>query len=232
VTQVAPAPSSWAPPTGITPRGTVLVLPGRGEDPSVYERFGRRLAVDGYPVRVLAGGAPSGPLDQEGPHPVVLVGSDTGALEALLLAGSVDGVILAGTPLPSGARVNRVDFDAELDARTACPTHRARLVDDTSFVRGSLFTPVPPELTDAVVRLDLEHLDVPVLVLHGDADVVTPVAAVEALARRLPKAEFVTVHDGRHDVLNDLPHRTVAAHVVQWLERLRTGAPILSVHTL
>jgi alpha-beta hydrolase superfamily lysophospholipase len=71
-----------------------------------------------------------------------------------------------------------------------------------------------------------------VLILHGTADPITPVAAVRALAARIPQAELATVHGGRHDVLNDAPHRTVAAHVVQWLERLRTGAvdtPILTV---
>jgi alpha-beta hydrolase superfamily lysophospholipase len=33
-------------------RGTVVVLRGRGEDPSVYQRFGRQLAADGYTVVV------------------------------------------------------------------------------------------------------------------------------------------------------------------------------------
>lgn len=41
---------------------------------------------------------------------------------------------------------------------------------------------------------------------------------------RPPAAELVTVRGGRHDILNDINHRSVAAHVVQWLERLRSGA--------
>ncbi len=37
---------------------------------------------------------------------------------------------------------------------------------------------------------------------------------------------LVTLVSGRHDVLNDLNHRTVAATVVLFLERLRLGADL------
>jgi Rrf2 family protein len=50
----------WS-PDGAASRGTVVVLPGRGEHPGVYQRLGRRLAVDGYTVVVAdlgTGGAP------------------------------------------------------------------------------------------------------------------------------------------------------------------------------
>ena len=36
-------------------------------------------------------------------------------------------------------------------------------------------------------------------------------------------AELVSIAGARHDVLNDLSHRTVAATIVLWLERLRLG---------
>ena len=45
---------AWNEPDGLIPRGTVIVIPGRGELPAVYERFGRRLAGDAYRVRVVA----------------------------------------------------------------------------------------------------------------------------------------------------------------------------------
>jgi hypothetical protein len=35
---------------------------------------------------------------------------------------------------------------------------------------------------------------------------------------------LVTIAGGRHDVLNDVTHRTVAATIVLFLERLRLGA--------
>ena len=35
---------AWNEPDGLMRRGTVVVVPGRGEVPAVYERSGRRLA--------------------------------------------------------------------------------------------------------------------------------------------------------------------------------------------
>src|SRR5579871_379262 len=48
-----PAAVSWPEPPGIAPRGTLIVIPGRGEQPGVYERFGRRISADGYRVHVV-----------------------------------------------------------------------------------------------------------------------------------------------------------------------------------
>jgi hypothetical protein len=36
----------------------------------------------------------------------------------------------------------------------------------------------------------------------------------------------VTIAGGRHDVLNDVTHRTVAATIILFLERLRLGADL------
>ncbi|GGN95196.1 hypothetical protein GCM10010112_85230 [Actinoplanes lobatus] len=87
------------PPAGLNIRGTVLVVPGRGESPLSYARFGRRLAADAYHVRILPPGAAHSPaelgaaltaavhdLPTSVVRPLVLAGSDTGAavLAALL----------------------------------------------------------------------------------------------------------------------------------------------------
>src|ERR1700685_2326960 len=97
-------------PEGLRTRGTVLVVPGRGEGEATYQRFGRRLAADSYRVRVVS--APviaeadlAGSLERfaaqladavagtgaDGPvRPLVLAGSDTGAAAlAALVARSV-----------------------------------------------------------------------------------------------------------------------------------------------
>ena len=72
----------------------------------------------------------------------------------------------------------------------------------------------------------LTALPVPALVVHGTDDPVAPASAASALADRLPGAELVLARTPSHDVLNDAIHRTVAAHVVRWLERLRAdGGP-------
>ncbi|WP_329060447.1 alpha/beta hydrolase [Streptomyces sp. NBC_01429] len=253
---------SWLPPAPVAPRGTLLLLPGRGEHPFVYERFGRRLAADGYVVHalgttpeddaeaVLARAADAAGADPA--VPVVLVGSDTGALQALHTAAAADpglpveGIVVAGAA-PTGAGPlsgsgsgpvtdtdadtdNATDadlgWDGELAARTACPTHRARLTEDARFVRGRLTAPVPGHLLTDV------RPAAPALILHGEADPVTPPEQARELAARLPRATLGVVHDGLHDVLNDASHRTAAAVLVLWLERLRADpglSPILTI---
>lgn len=222
----------WSPAAGLLVRGTVVVLPGRGEHGEVYERLGRRLSFDAYDV-VALDALPSTPLDElaalvtslaDSAKPLVLLGSDTGALEALqvaVLAGSVvSAVVVSG--LPGRAAVS--GWADELDARTACPTHRARLDTDEHFGRGALSEEIPEQLTAPI-----DGFGGPVLVLHGDADPVGTVDQAAAVAARLPLAELVVIAGGRHDVLNDLAHRTVAATVVQFLERVRLApdaAPI------
>lgn len=225
---------TWNEPEGINPRGTVVVAAGRGETTAAYERFGRRIAADGYRVRVLpdvtadlgASLAAAGKLlvDDALPGPKVVVGSDTGALFALALADrrapGLDGLVLAGLPVPAAEKPAGVDllgWDAEVEARTACPNHQ-RVLGDGGTTPGALFSaPIPTEL--------LGHtgdVSYPILALHGDADPVSPLAG----ARAAYPGPVVAIAGGRHDVLNDVTHRTVAATVILFLERLRLGAEL------
>ncbi|RKE23683.1 alpha/beta hydrolase [Streptomyces sp. TLI_171] len=273
----APAPAllrqeRWEPAEGTAVRGTVVLLPGRGEHPALYARFGRRLALDGYRLVVPGPTAPAhraGPPDaphtagdvdpadgagadpspaawsdrrleqlggdlaaltahERGRHggPVVLAGSDTGALLALAAATTVpvDALLLAGLPSPHDA-VSAGDTppdwaDDELSARTACPVHRSLLADSAEFRAGALLEPVAAELAAAAATA---RPTLPVLAFHGLADPVAPVEGLRALARRLPSVDALGVADGRHDVFNDAAHRSVAARTVQWLEALRAG---------
>jgi alpha-beta hydrolase superfamily lysophospholipase len=221
----------WEPAEGLLRRGTVVVLPGRGEHGQVYERLGRRLAYDAYVV-LAVDALPTTPVEelvnlvreiQSPDRPLVLLGSDTGGLEALqiaVLAGDlVDAVVVAG--LPSNTALP--DWATELEARTACPVHRQRLTSDDLFDRGSLDQPVPENLVGG------SPFTGPVLVLHGDTDRVTSLDEAVAVADRLPGRRFVAVSGGRHDVLNDLAHRSVAAEIVQFLEQVRLGSgPLLT----
>jgi alpha-beta hydrolase superfamily lysophospholipase len=241
---IRPAVRFWLPAGEIRQRGTIVLLPGRGEHGGVYERLGRRLSADGYAVH-SADSTPGDDLEiltrlvaettAAATEPIVLAGSDTGALQALALASAPgrppDGVIIAGLADP-GTSFGRSWAD-ELEARTACPTHRQRLTEDTRFVRGELSRPLPAGLPAA--ELPLDRIGLPVLVLHGEADPVTEPEVARSIAARLPAAELVTVRGGRHDILNDIDHRSVAAHIVQWLERLRSGpdrAPVVVVETV
>ena len=224
---------SWDEPEGLAARGTLIVLAGRGEHGGVYERFGRRLAFDAYRVRAL-GDASADPsvldeaakllADESLPGPKVLVGSDTGARFAAHLAAEqtagVDALILAGLPTASWTGGN---WETEVEARTACPTHQGRLTNDPEFRRGALeATPDLPEL-----RLDLVR--VPVLALHGRDDVVSPVEDALRAYEGHAAVRTVTFNGGRHDVLNDALHRTAAATVVLFLERLRLSAELPAI---
>lgn len=244
--------ASWYPSEGLLQRGTVVLLPGRGEHPGVYERLGRRLSADAYVVHILdvADSLPVGrtvddlaQVAQGSAAPLVLAGSDTGALRALAVAADpsvhLDGLLLVGTPLATGpsADADTVGaaadaWEGELSVRTSCPAHRGRLAADPEFARGALEAPVPAELLAAAAEAVALLGDLPVLLVHGEGDAIAPVAEARALAARLPRSVLATVADGKHDALNDLSHRSVAATAVQWLERLRAGAHLPVVVTV
>ena len=197
----------WAEPDGIAPRGTLIVIPGRGEAPELYERFGRRIAADGYRVHVVSDPVARPALTTSQVlaitaevRPYVLVGSDAGALFAagLVASGQVTGVeavVLAGLPTAAGeqvgaglptagggrpARPSAESWEAELAARTACPTHRGRLAGQ-GLRRGALFESVPVGWESLA---DLGRLAVPVLGLHGTADPVSPLDAARERYRQ------------------------------------------------
>ena len=247
--------ASWTEPEGLAPRGTLVVIPGRGESPAVYERFGRRIAGDAYRVHAVADPTDDAALTAAqienalgGPRPFVLVGSDTGALFAVGLVASgrlpdTDALILAGLPAApestaesttespdeSTARTAPgpgVSWEEELGARTTCPTHRGRLDDGGIVRRGALYEPVPAGWADLA---DLAQITQPVLGLHGADDPVSPLSAVRDKYAAAPRAEFFSVAGTTHDALNNATHRTVAATVVLFLERLRLGADLPSI---
>jgi alpha-beta hydrolase superfamily lysophospholipase len=227
---------TWTEPEGIACRGTLVVVPGRGEQPAHYGRFGRRVGADGYRVHAVADPAAdpaltvsqvSGRLADPGtPGPRVLVGSDTGALFAAGLAATgqvpgLDALVLAGLPTDeAGPRPG--SWDQELDARTACPAHRTRLAAP-DLRRGALYEPVPDGWIEWA---DLGAVAQPILGLHGGDDPVSPLSAARARYAAAPAAELVSIVGGRHDALNDATHRTVAATIVLFLERLRLGAEL------
>ena len=154
----------------------------------------------------------------------MLLGSDTGALEALQIAVLAGDLVQAVVAAGCRARPRSVDWDAELDARTACPVHRARLTTDERFDRDGLSSRCPPSSPGRTGRFAG-----PVLVLHGAADRLTSVDEAARWRPRCRRAQLAVVEGGRHDVLNDLAHRSVAAEIVQFLERVRLSeqAPLI-----
>ncbi|MFF2536083.1 alpha/beta hydrolase [Streptomyces cyaneofuscatus] len=239
-------------PEGPAIRGTVVVVPGRGETRDTYTRLGRRLAADAYRVRVvdavhLDADDPAGSLTRFGAQvaeavagtagldgvarPVVLVGADTGAVAVAALLGSgesaaADAVVLAGLPARTAASA---DWDDELDVRTFCPAHRSTLSGDSGFRRGALDEAVPEALLTAAYESEAE---VPALILTGDADPLADRDALTRTAKSLPRARLSIVRDAHHDVLNDMQHRSVAAEIVTFLEALRNElVPLVTVES-
>lgn len=217
------SPVLWTPPARV--RGTLAVVTGRGERAGVYERFGRRLSADGYAVAVFEEDvdAASAWLATTTDGPRVLVGSDAGASPVLRVVAEgapVDAAVVAGT---------LVDAELALPAdeqRSACPLHLGVLAAESSAEATRPVEPLP-------APADLAAIEVPVLAVHGGADVVSPLREVTLALRSVPDLELVETVDGLHDALNDQSHRSVAASLVLWLERLRTGdahAPIVRTH--
>jgi alpha-beta hydrolase superfamily lysophospholipase len=234
-------------PAGLKPRGTLIVLPGRGETAHTYNRFGKRISADAYRVRVLensaSGYSPDGPLDtveaavaaavndlgDDLVRPVVLVGADASAaaLSAVVADGDPDagwwpdGLVLAALPGYGEHQIGD-EWESELDARTHCPVHRGVLSNDDSVSRQSISGVVADELLDQAYR---SRAGLPQLLLVGDADPIADRDALADLAKALPAARLSVVRGGHHDVLNDLQHRSVAAEIVSFLEALRGSAP-------
>ncbi len=245
-------------PEGLRTRGTVVVVPGRGETRATYDRFGRRLAADAYRVRVVdapavdGGDLPAtlsrfaarltaaveGAAGEDGTvRPVVVVGSDTGAALVAALYGTA-GAPVTGVPeadavvlagLPGRATAAADTWDGELDVRTSCPTHRRVLTDDAGVRRGALNDAVPEELLAAAHD---GGPALPALILAGDADPLADRDGLHRTAKSLAKARLSVVRGAHHDVLNDLQHRSVAAEVVTFLETLREDlVPLVTVET-
>ncbi|MEW1828156.1 alpha/beta hydrolase [Streptomyces sp. NPDC088196] len=244
--------SDYFGPEGLRVRGTVLVVPGRGETRSTYARFGKRLAADAYRVRVLdapdlttedlttlaarlSEAAEDTAVEDGVVRPLVLVGADAGAAAVAALLGrepgdQPDAVVLAGLPgRAPGTTATAGTWDEELDVRTSCPAHRGALTQDPEVRRGSLDDAVPEAVLAAAYDSEAA---VPTLLLVGDADPLADHEALAHTAKSRPSARLSVVHGAHHDVLNDLQHRSVAAEVVTFLENVRNELrPLITVRS-
>jgi alpha-beta hydrolase superfamily lysophospholipase len=236
-------------PEGLRTRGTVLVIPGRGESQQTYQRFGRRLAADSYRVRVLSApviaeadlagslerlaaqlaGAVAG-IGADGPvHPLVLVGSDIGA--AALAALVARSVTESGTPdapwwpqaLVLAALPGYAAHDAaSWDDELDVRTHctvHRGVLSGDESVQRGALSAAVPG-----ALLDAAYgstANVPQPLLIGEADPLANRDALAQAAKTLSAARLVVVRGAHHDVLNDLQHRSVAVELVAFLEALR-----------
>lgn len=217
----------WNGPEGVNVRGTVVVITGRGESCDVYRRFGSRVAADAYQVAAIeSDGRTSAEIGDEiralrddpwSVSPLVLSGSDSGAAQALSLASEISGVkaVLISGLLTDDSRLP-TGWDAQIEAKTACPTHQGALRRAATEVDVSAPVETGPTPT----------LSIPVLALHGSDDQISPLNAALSRYEEFPNVTIKVVEGGRHDAFNDISHRSVAATVVLFLESLKLGAEL------
>lgn len=173
-------------PRGETVRAAVAMLMGRGESREPYEWLAGRLALDGYSASVVpASGNVVGAVGEvrRPGLPFVLLGSDSGALAALAMAGSPavrpDGLVLLGLPL----------------------LHVP--------VAGIPVADPPPRMLP----------DIPILLVHGRDDLISPLSLVRMTTRTAPRADLAVVPGG-HAVLAGPGRRCVPARALLFVEEL------------
>ena len=222
-----------------------ILIHGSGGGHRVWEPVGARLAgsvaldlpghPDGEPLRDVGaiGLAMAAALDQV-PAPRVLVGHSLGGAAALEVARTrpelVDGLVVVASgarlPVPDHAMARvREDFGAERD----------RLLAGFAADPGGAGARAAREAIDAcgpdVLLADYEAcrtvelrgrlggVRVPVLVVAGGDDPLTPPWLSEELARELPHAHMVVIPGARHLPMADVP-ATLSGLVAAYLARL------------
>jgi len=84
-----------------------------------------------------------------------------------------------------------------------------------AFIRESLMRQTPQSYADYCLALaqvkaaDVEHIAAPALLITGDEDMVSPPAAVQAMARRMPRARSLVLHRCGHWTPVEKPHECV-----------------------
>ncbi|MFM2419340.1 MAG: hypothetical protein RL385_4063 [Pseudomonadota bacterium] len=152
---------------------TILGYPGFGETPA-------RTDVKGFDDLVrLTEAALS-------PSPTDVVAQSMGGLIALLVAlqhpGRVRKLVLTATSGGLDMRAHRA-FDWRANFRAAFPRAPSWFAD-----------------TRIDLQSQLHALDLPVLLVWGDADPISPLSVGKALEQLLPNAELVVIPGGEHDV--------------------------------
>jgi pimeloyl-ACP methyl ester carboxylesterase len=179
----------------------LLFLPGAGADPGFWRPLGERLPASwekhyfGWPG-----------IGDQPPHPAVNGIDDIIAMvEAQLWPGPVDlvsqsmgGVVALSVALRNPGKVRRLVLTATSGGVDVAELNRFdwRVAYRREYPNASAW------ITEA--RLDLTgqlpNLACPALLLWGDADPISPVAAGERLAALLPDARLHVVGGGEHDL--------------------------------
>jgi alpha-beta hydrolase superfamily lysophospholipase len=161
--------------------------------------------------------------------PLVLAGHSLGGVTAALAIARDpspwSGAVLSGTPIEAPRWVADLEPGAALSLDAADlsrdPWYLDALANDALAFTESEGGPadaLPPAWAE--LALTFARVELPVLFVHGADDPVAPVEGSRRWADALPAGRLVEFPDGRHDILNDLPHAEVATAIADFvLER-------------
>ncbi|MEX5632354.1 alpha/beta hydrolase [Parafrankia sp. FMc2] len=181
-------------PTGEAVRAVVVMLTGRGENPEPYEWLARRLALDGYTASVVPGG--SGAAVSGAGSTARAVGEARRPGVPFVLLGSDAGALavlaMAGSPA---------------------------LRPDGLVLLGLPLLHVPVAGIPVADPPPRALPDMPILLLHGRDDQISPLPLVRMTTRTAPRADLAVV-PGSHAVLAGPGRRCVPARVLLFIEGL------------
>ena len=162
--------------------------------------------------------------------PLILQGHSLGAIMSAVAASRQPGryaaAVLSGATLaePEGFGDGGPDVDLGPGNLSADPDYLRWLAEDPLVFTGG------PAMTDSLGRvlpaawaelaIALPALDLPVLLVHGEDDPVSPVSGARYWAAVLPQARLAIFPGARHDVLNDTVHEQVADVIARFIARV------------
>ncbi|MFM9035691.1 MAG: alpha/beta hydrolase [Mycobacterium sp.] len=196
-------------------------LPGHGLSPGERGQFGT-LEDSSALAACLAGLA----ADQTPGIPLVAQGHSYGAVVTLFaLLQSPDRYragVVSGAPLVPVKDLVDLNTAMNLDTRglTSDPFYLDCIENDPLAFTSADGRALTRELDRAWDRFgaELPKLTVPTLAVHGEIDPIAAPGAVRAYAEQIPALSYREFPGTRHDVLNDVTHREVAAAIIGFID--------------
>jgi alpha-beta hydrolase superfamily lysophospholipase len=132
--------------------------------------------------------------------------------------------IISGAPLVPIPEMLDADTSFDLDPHTLShdPFYRDSLENDPLAFVDADGAPLARALDTAWDRFgnDLPRLRVPTLAVHGVADPIADIGAVQAYAEQIEPLQLKQYPGGHHDILNDTMHREVASAVIDFIAEM------------
>jgi alpha-beta hydrolase superfamily lysophospholipase len=168
--------------------------------------------------------------------PIVLAGHSLGGVTAALTVARdpepFAGAVLSGTPLSALpwvtelAGANQAELSLDAADLSSDPWYLDALQNDPlAFTSAHVARTLGGTLPPAWEELDytLERIDLPILLVHGGADPIAPVADARAWTSRLRQGELAEFEGAKHDVLNESAYAAVAERIIEFVAHVTTA---------